>query len=203
MSGRAPLQVRRIDLADANAFVAKIHRHHEPTHGHKFSIAVYRGAALHGVAIVGRPVARLLDDNFTLEVTRVATDGEKNACSILYGACARAAEALGFARIVTYTLESEGGVSLRASGWTAEATTPAKSWNTALRPRDRSASLFGENPKCAVEREAKTRWAKTFYVLPKVELPSVEVEPCSKGNVDYRGERIGPPCACPFCRRGR
>ena len=173
------LQIRRIDLADANAFVAKIHRHHEPTVGHKFSIAVYRGEVLRGVAIVGRPVARRIDDNFTLEVTRLATDGEKNACSILYSAAARSAEAMGFARIVTYTLASEGGASLRASGWIADRFVEAKSWVTPSRlwVNDRSINLFGEETRKAKnEREDKIRWTKVFFVLPKVVLPVLKVQ---------------------------
>lgn len=72
---------------------------------------------MRGVAIVGRPVARLLDNGWTLEVNRVCTDGARNACSMLYGAAWRAAKALGFRRLITYTLPEEGGASLRASGW--------------------------------------------------------------------------------------
>ena len=107
----------RISLAEANAFVAALHRHHPPVVGHLFSIGAARSDDLVGVVIVGRPVARLRDDGVTAEVTRLCTDGSRNACSFLYGAAARAAFALGFERIGTYTLPDEGGASLRASGW--------------------------------------------------------------------------------------
>jgi len=101
-------------LDEANAFVAAHHRHHKPVPGAKFCLAVSEGDKVRGVAIVGRPVARLLDNGWTLEVNRVCTDGARNACSMLYGAAWRAAKALGFRRLITYTLPEEGGASLRA-----------------------------------------------------------------------------------------
>jgi hypothetical protein len=105
------------ELDEANAFVRAHHRHHGAVVGHKFSIAVSDGVKVCGVAIVGRPVARMLDDGWTLEVTRVATDGTKNACSALYAACWRAARAMGYRRVVTYILSEESGVSVSAAGW--------------------------------------------------------------------------------------
>lgn len=111
------LRLRPISLRDANEYVRKYHRHHKPVAGHKFSIGCEADGELVGVIIVGRPVSRYLDDGFTLEVTRLCTNGAKNACSFLYGAAARAAAAMGYKRIITYTLESENGASLRASGW--------------------------------------------------------------------------------------
>ena len=107
-----------ISLAEANAFVAKHHRHHKPVVGHKFSIGAVKNDELVGVVIVGRPVSRMRDDGETLEVTRLCTDGGRNACSFLYGTAARATFALGYSRLGTYTLPDEGGASLRASGWT-------------------------------------------------------------------------------------
>lgn len=106
-----------VSLADANAFVAQHHRHHPPVVGHKFSIGAALDDRLVGVVIVGRPVSRHRDDGATLEVTRLCTDGAQNACSFLYGRAAKAAFALGYSRIGTYTLPNEGGASLRASGW--------------------------------------------------------------------------------------
>lgn len=111
------LEVRPIDLRVANAYVAANHRHNKPTNGHKFSIGCYEDERLCGVAICGKPVARMLDNGLTLEIRRVCTDGTMNACSILYGACARVAKAMGYKRVVTYTLESEPGTSLKASGF--------------------------------------------------------------------------------------
>jgi len=92
-----------VTFAQASQFVADWHRHHRPPRGHKFSLGVADAEVLVGVAIVGRPVARMLDDGLTLEVTRVATDGCRNACSLLYAATWQAAKALGYRRLITYT----------------------------------------------------------------------------------------------------
>lgn len=136
MSG---LALRPISLKKANEWVSEVHRHHGPTVGHKFSVSVVDEAGvLRGVAIAGRPVARGLDDGVTLEVLRVATDGTKNACSMLYSAIRRAALAMGYKpdRIFTYTLASESGGSLRASGWALDGESRGGSWSTPSRPRD-------------------------------------------------------------------
>ena len=125
-----------IRLDQANAFVALHHRHHPPVRGHKFSIGAVKDGSLVGVVIVGRPVSRLLDDGETLEVTRLCTDGTRNACSFLYGAAARAAFALGFSRIGTYIAVSEGGASLRAAGWTMMGARRKRSWSVPSRPRN-------------------------------------------------------------------
>lgn len=124
-----------LELAEANEFVRQIHRHHGPVVGHKFSIGAVLGEKIVGVAIVGRPTARRRDDGLTLEVTRLATDGTRNACSFLYGSCARAAFSLGFKRIGTYILASENGATLRASGWRLIGETPGRSWSVPSRPR--------------------------------------------------------------------
>ena len=109
------LTLTPVSLAKANAFVAEYHRHHKPTVGHKFSIGCSENGRLVGVAIVGRPVSRYLDDGLTLEVNRLCTTGAENACSMLYGAAARAARAMGYQKIITYTLDTEPGTSLRAA----------------------------------------------------------------------------------------
>lgn len=123
------------DLKDANAFVAQHHRHHRPVCGHKFSLAVEQAGVVVGVAIVSRPTARMSDDGWTLEVTRVATDGTKNVSSALYGACRRATFALGYRRLVTYTLPSESGASLRAAGYRCLGEAGGGSWSRPSRPR--------------------------------------------------------------------
>jgi hypothetical protein len=125
----------RIGLDEANAFVSQHHRHHQPVVGHLFSIGAALGDNIVGVAIVGRPVARVRDDGLTAEVTRLCTDGTKDACSFLYGACARAAFALGFKRIGTYILASEPGTSLTASGWRLIGERGGGSWSVPSRPR--------------------------------------------------------------------
>lgn len=125
-----------IGLRDANAFVGVLHRHHGESRGHKFSIGAEKYDRLVGVAIIGRPVARPLDNGFNAEVTRLCTDGTHNACSFLYGAAARAAKEMGYRKIYTYTLESEPGDSLRAAGWVREGLTAGGSWSCKSRPRD-------------------------------------------------------------------
>ncbi len=129
------LELTPITLKEANNYVARHHRNHKPVVGHKFSIAVSDSGAVRGVAIVGRPIARRLDNGWTLEVNRVATDGAKNACSMLYGAAWRAAKAMGYKKLVTYTLPEEGGASLRAAGWTCIASVGGGNWNVKSRPR--------------------------------------------------------------------
>lgn len=129
------LRIVPISLKSANLFVAEHHRHHRPVRGHKYAVACASEAGLCGVAIVGRPVARHLDDCATLEVTRVATDGTPNACSFLYGAAWRVARALGYGKMVTYILDSEPGTSLRAAGWRCAGPAGGGSWNCPSRPR--------------------------------------------------------------------
>lgn len=124
-----------ITLSEANAFVANHHRHHRPVVGHKFSIGAVKDDKIVGVVIVGRPVARGRDDGLTLEVTRLCTDGTRNACSFLYGAAARAAFALGYKRIGTYILSSEPGKSLVAAGWRLISEVKGRSWSCQSRPR--------------------------------------------------------------------
>jgi hypothetical protein len=125
-------------LEEANAFVAAHHRHHHPTPVAKFSILAARDGVVVGVVIVGLPKARMAMDGWTLEVTRLASDGSKNVCSLLYGAARRAAFALGYSRILTYTLAEENGSSLLASGFTREATIKGESWKRRSMSGDRS-----------------------------------------------------------------
>ena len=145
------LSVKHIELAEANAYVEQFHRHHKAVRGHRFSIACYDGDRLCGVAIVGRPVARGIDQRSTVEVLRLCTDGTRNACSFLYGGAKRAAKALGYDRIITYILESESGVSLRASGFSFIAETNGGSWSCPSRPREDKAPICRKNRyECAL-----------------------------------------------------
>lgn len=129
------LTVRHMELADANAYVTEHHRHHKAVRGHRFSLACYEDGRLCGVAIVGRPRSRRIDQRATVEVLRLCTDGTQNACSKLYGACRRAAKALGYDRLITYILEDEDGKSLLASGFSYCYTNKGGSWNQPGRPR--------------------------------------------------------------------
>jgi hypothetical protein len=128
-------------LDEANAAVERWHRHHRPVVGHKFSLGCESPTGLCGAAIVGRPVARMVDDGWTLEVCRVATDGTKNASSMLYGAARRATFALGYRRLITYTLPSESGSSLRAAGYRMIGAAGGGSWSRPSRPRIDKAPL--------------------------------------------------------------
>ncbi|MGK5733189.1 XF1762 family protein [Streptomyces sp. URMC 124] len=131
------LHLTPIRFREARAFVAMWHRHHPPPVGLIFAIgAADDDGVLRGVAIVGRPIARMLDDGQTLEVTRTATDGHRNVNSLLYGAAWRAAKALGYRRLITYTQCGESGASLRGAGWRIVAHRPARpGWDRPSRPR--------------------------------------------------------------------
>lgn len=130
------MRVIPVTMKQANEFVLLHHRHHGRVRGCKFCIgAADDNGVLHGVAIVGRPVSRYLDDGRTAEVTRLCTDGCRNACSFLYGACARIARQMGYAVLLTYILEEENGASLRASGWTDKGICGGGNWNVPGRPR--------------------------------------------------------------------
>lgn len=152
-----------LELREANALVDALHRHHRPVVGHRFSLgAITSDGQLCGAAIVGRPVARMVPKREVLEVTRLVTDGTHNACSILYAASARAAKALGYRRIQTYTLSTEGGASLRASGWVDEGEAGGGQWiRSDGRPRR------SDQPT-----EVKTRWALDLNpAFPTIQIP--------------------------------
>ena len=167
------LRIVPASRADVSAFVARVHRHHKPSVGDVFRLACVDGDGLvRGVASIGRPVAKRLDDGWTLEITRVATDGADNACSLLYGASRRVAFAMGYRRILTYTLPEEGGASLRASGWTCEGeqkATTGKGWKS--RGDERSQHKGG-----------KVRW-------------TCENSQAFTGDVDWPGEVASPQAA--------
>jgi len=129
------LELQPIDYKEACAFIDKHHRHHLPPVGWKYGIAVNDGEKVVGVITVGRPVARYLDDSWTLEVTRCCTDGTKNSASMLYQAAWRAAKALGYKRLITYILEEEKGTSLKAAGWKCLYKSKGGSWSCKSRPR--------------------------------------------------------------------
>jgi hypothetical protein len=139
-----------ITLKEANSFVAMHHRNHRPVIGQKFSIAVSVDGAVVGVAIVSRPISRIMDDGFTLEVTRCCTDGTKNACSKLYAAAWRASRAMGYRKLITYTLPSEGGASLRGAGWRCIGEAGGGNWNRKSRPR-----VDTEHQQCKLRWEAR------------------------------------------------
>jgi len=129
------LELTPITLREANAFVAQHHRHHGPSRGCIACLAVAEAGAVRGVAIIGRPVARAATDGWTAEVTRCCTDGARNACSMLYAAAWRAVRALGYRKLITYTLATEGGGSLRAAGFRVVGQVIGRTWSCQSRPR--------------------------------------------------------------------
>lgn len=160
MTAVEKLKLVPMALKEAALFNARLHRHNPVAGINRFAVGVKRGDQLVGVAIVGNPKARLKQDGETCEVTRCCTDGTANACSMLYGAAARAAKALGFVEIITYTLASEPGTSLRAAGFVRVADVPAEeSWSRPSRPRTQT-NLFGEQSR---PPEEKVRWARILH----------------------------------------
>ncbi|MGW4791787.1 XF1762 family protein [Nonomuraea sp. NPDC004297] len=136
-AGATQLHIVPITFPAACAFVSEHHRHHTPPQGHKlsFGVATTEGRLV-GVAIVGRPVSRILQNGSTVEATRVATDGTPNACSALLAAAWRTFRPAGYRRLITYIQEGETGISLHAAGMRQVAVLPPRGgWDTPSRPR--------------------------------------------------------------------
>lgn len=146
------LRVVPLTLRQLNALVTELHRHHKPVRGHRFSLGcIDDSGQLVAACSVGRPVARGCSPYEVAEVTRLVSNGTKNACSILYAAAARACDAMGFSRIQTYVLDSEPGTSLKASGWELDGTVRGRPWEHTTGPRRT------DQPTCD-----KQRWVKNF-----------------------------------------
>jgi len=156
------LKIRPCTLKQANELVGLLHRHHVPVRGHRFSIALYKNDVLCGVAIVGKPVARMTDSSRVAEVLRLCTDGTPNACSKLLGACARISKEMGFDSVQTFTLETEHGVSLRAAGWIEVGKTSGGSWNRPSRGGRRD-----DQPLCV-----KRKWVRSFTDPKANQIPN-------------------------------
>lgn len=130
------MNLQPITLKESRRFVDNFHRHHKAPQGGLFAIGLEENNQVIGVAIVGRPVARMLQNGYTAEVTRLCVkDGFYNACSMLYSACWRAARAMGYKRLITYILGSESGTSLIASGYKLVGEAGGGTWNREDRPR--------------------------------------------------------------------
>lgn len=149
-----PLFIHPVTIEEAKKFVARHHRTHpKPPLSGLFAVGVAERGQEYpaGVAIVGRPSARHLQDGFTAEVTRLCTRGHRNACSMLLGACWRAARSLGYHKLITYTLAKEGGASIRGAGFRAVAQVRGhRKWDTPSRPR------ADQNPN-----QEKLRWERS------------------------------------------
>jgi len=131
------VNLKPINISEANEFVASFHRHNNPVVGARFCIGVQHEGMLVGVAIVGRPVARMADNGFTAEITRLCVSGApKNACSMLYRSCWRAWVAMGGLKLITYTMQAESGSSLRGAGFKVVGEVNAEHWHRESRPRE-------------------------------------------------------------------
>jgi hypothetical protein len=147
--------LRPCELSEASAFVTRLHRRHRKPVGHRFSLKSVLDGVTVGVVIVGRPVSRHQQDGETVEITRLCTDGTANACSFLIGAAKRAARALGYRRMISYTLDSEPGAAWKASGMEQTGTVSGAAWkHTAYDV----APLFGVNRNNDHPLCDKRRW---------------------------------------------
>jgi hypothetical protein len=142
------VELRPITQRKAKAWIKETHRHLDPPRGDLFRVAVCVRGDLVAVGMAGRP-CRMLQDGTTAEITRVAStaDVDVNACTRLYGALRRAGKALGYRRFVTYTLEHEPGISLRAAGFEDDGLTDGGEWDRPSRRR-----------KAAQQPGRKRRW---------------------------------------------
>lgn len=161
LGSRVKVRIVPLTLPVANRIVDRIHRHHAAIPGGFawWACGAIVDSKIVGAAIAGRPTNRNNDDRQTVEVLRVATDGTPNAPSALLGACARCADAIGAWRIITYTLSTEAGASLRGAGWICEDANTGRSWWGHAGSR-----------AAAVDREhfavGKARWVKRFRAEP-------------------------------------
>ncbi len=156
------MNVHTIDLKTAQRFVGKHHRHNKRVAGHLWSLALFDGWTIRGVAVCARPVARHLQNGATIEVRRLATDGTPNACSQLYGASAREAWRRGYRRVVTYTRIDEPGTSLRAAGWRETLKrTRVRQWGCKSRPREHDPDACG---RIRWEAPPPKRWPRAESV---------------------------------------
>ena len=160
MTDYVRLRLIPVSLAEARRFIAETHRHNDPPTGHRVSVGIADDTGkVRGVGVLGHPLARKSDDGRTAAIYRIATDGVPNGCSMLYGALVRVAWALGYDKVLTYTLADEPGTSLRASGWTYDGEAGGGDWATASQPKRLNAS---EKPTMFFDHKMpqgkKVRW---------------------------------------------
>lgn len=169
-----------IELTEANEYIARHHRHHKPVVGHRFSIGcIDPDGVLRGVAVAGRPVARMTDQRRVLEVTRLCTDGCPNACSFLYSRAARIAQEMGFEIIQTFILSSEQGVSLRAAGWAYDGDSPGGQWKHTdgyARRMDQPTCPKGRWRRVVNEPREVVLWSPLFDDVDNAKTPAKQGE---------------------------
>mgnify|MGYP001602995323 CR=1 FL=1 len=156
-TGVGRLMLEPCELAEAAEFIHLHHRHHEPPQGHRFSLKAIVDGRVVGIAVIWRPVGKGQQDGKTVEITRLCTDGTKNAVSFLVGACKRAARALGWKRMISYTLTSEYGAAWRASGMEQTGETAGGEWSGSYGPKDLLPG-FEKRRKNTHPTEPKRRW---------------------------------------------
>ena len=158
MKEKEGLMLTPVSFKDACKFTGRHHRHNQPPPNHQYSIGVsLLDGELIGVVMVSRPRNRNSEDGITLEIQRLTTDGTKNACSKLYGAAVRAAFAMGYRRVITYTLMSESGSSLRGAGFIPEAEITRKPMWLKRAGRKKQVRLDGREP---IPLGNKIRWSR-------------------------------------------
>lgn len=172
--------------AEANAFIAAHHRHHGRVTSHRFIVGAELDGVLVGCAVIECPNAPALQDSRVAEVTRLCSDGSRNVCSLLYSRASRVARELGFDRLITYTLESEPGTSLLASGWVLECLTRGGTRDRPSRRRTDKA------PTCRKKRWAPS-WCATVPPFLGTE-PRVDPATLSQGCVVHRVDPLTERC---------
>lgn len=132
------LKIVPLGLKEANRFVGLEHRHVGPVVGYRFAIGATLNTELVGVAIVARTTGRGLHSPMRAEITRLATNGTRNACSFLYQRAKRIVQLMGYTSLKTYTRTDESGASLAAIGACCEAELKARSWERSSKNRVRT-----------------------------------------------------------------
>ena len=156
------LEIRPITFKTASQYIDQHHRHNGKTVGCKFVIGCFEGEKMVGVAVCGRPISRHYDDGFTLEINRVCTDGTHNACSMLYGASCRIAKDMGYKKVITYTLVTENGASLKASNFKCEGEAGGIEWTGERNPNNKAYKQMSLFPTKEKPHVMKQRWVRCF-----------------------------------------
>lgn len=156
------LEIRPVTLKTASQYIEQHHRHNGKTAGCKFAIGCFDGNEIVGVSVCGRPVSRHYDDGLTLEINRVCTDGTRNACSMLYGASCRIARDMGYKKVITYTLVTENGASLKASNFKCEGEAGGIEWTGERNPKNKQYEQLSLFPKKEKPHLMKRRWVRYF-----------------------------------------
>lgn len=153
----ARFDIREVSLRTARILCDANHSHHEPAHAGKWALGAFDNGVCVCVAVVARPVARMLDTGNVLEVVRLASDGStRGAASALLRACVAEAANRGVHRVVSYTLLGELGACYRAARWRPVALTRGGNWGRASRSRNE-----------AKQPGAKARWEGGRDALPR------------------------------------